>query len=65
MVELWRVVDRVQHTPAHLVIYRKDGVVVTACNWAPKKIGELITRAQMLEQQAFPCRHCWTKSLAQ
>ena len=64
MNERWRVADHNPHTPAHAVGYQNDRVLVTTCGWSPTRPGVVISRAEMLAQQAFVCRHCAKKVVA-
>ena len=64
MTELWRVADRKPHTPAHVVNYLSEPVLVTECNWSPSRRGLVVTRAEMLAQNAFVCRCCVKKVMS-
>ena len=58
VLEWWRVADDSPISPAHLVIYQREGVRATACNWVPNRPGILRTRAEMLAGHRFACSKC-------
>ena len=64
MNESWSVADRRAHTPAHVVGYHQDRVLVTSCGWSPTRPGIVISRAEMLAQNAFVCRCCVKKVMS-
>lgn len=58
MSESWRVANRTPASPAHLVVYERDGVKATACRWVLPGHGEYLSRAEVLATCLFACRRC-------
>jgi hypothetical protein len=56
--ELWRVRHQISHSPAHLVVYERDGIRAMACGWVLPETTPLLTRTQMIDLGSFVCINC-------